>query len=149
MSDETKALGVSDEQLLYAKILDVGMNVGLVILLVTFALYASNIVKPAVPLDELPKYWSMSAHEYLEVTNHTFVHREHPITGWTWLTALNHGDYLNFVGIAVLSLVTVVCFLGIIPTLLRKKDVVYAVMSLLEALILGLAASGLLTIGGH
>jgi hypothetical protein len=149
MSDDMKALGVSDEQILYAKILDVGMNIGLVILLVTFALYASNLVKPAVPLDELPKYWSMSAHEYLEFTNKTFVHREHPITGWVWLTALNKGDYLNFVGIAVLSLVTIVCFLGIIPTLLRKKDVAYAVMSLLEALILSLAASGLLTIGGH
>jgi hypothetical protein len=149
MSDDMKALGVSDEQLLYAKILDVGMNIGLVLLLVTFALYASNLVKPAVPLDELPRYWSLSAHEYLEVTNRIYVHHEHPITGWAWVSALNKGDYLNFVGIAFLSLVTIVCFVGIIPTLLRKKDVAYAVMALLEAVILTLAASGLLTVGGH
>jgi hypothetical protein len=45
--------------------------------------------------------------------------------------------------------VTAACFLGIIPTLLRKHDRVYATMAALEVIVLVLAASGLLAVGGH
>ena len=42
---------------------------------------------------------------------------------------------------------TIVCFLGIVPTLVRKKDKAYVVMALLEVAILTLAASGILAVG--
>jgi hypothetical protein len=138
-----------DEQLLYASILEVGVYLGLVVLLVTFALYASGAVPPGVPLQELPTYWQLSAHEYLEVVNAEHLHRSHVITGWGWVVMVGKGDYLNFVGIALLAGVTVVCFLGIIPTLLRKHDRVYATMAAIEVLVLTLAASGVLAVGGH
>lgn len=136
-----------EEQLLYAKILQTGMYIGLVLLFLTFALYTSGIVAPTVPVDQLPDYWTMNVHEYLEAVNHDHLQHEHPISGWSWLSVLEKGDYLNFLGIAVLSSVTIVCFLGIVPTLLRKKDTPYVVMALLEAAILGLAASGILSVG--
>ena len=139
--------GADEEQLLYAKILQTGMYIGLALLLVTFALYTSGIVQPAVPVEQLPDYWEMNVHDYLEATNHDHLHREHPVSGWSWLSVLGKGDYLNFLGIALLSAVTIVCFVGIVPTLLRKKDKAYVVMALLEAAILTLAASGLLTVG--
>ncbi|MCK5651484.1 MAG: hypothetical protein KAJ42_08915 [Gemmatimonadetes bacterium] len=137
----------NEEQLLYAKILEVGMFFGLLLLLVTFALYATGIVAPGIPIEELPRYWEMSVHEYLEATNHDHLHQEHLMTGWAWLSALKMGDYLNFLPIAVLSGVTIVCYLGIVPTLIRKKDRAYAVMALVEVVILTAAASGLLTAG--
>lgn len=137
----------NEEQLLYARILATGMYIGLATLLTTFALYLLGILSPAVPIHELPNYWSLSAHEYLEAINHEFLHRDHVVDGWKWLFVLNRGDYLNFVGIAILALVTIVCYLGILPTLFRKKDWIYAGIAVLEVLILALAASGLVAVG--
>ncbi len=137
----------NEEQLLYAKILARGMYLGLGILLVTFALYLTGIITPAVPIEELSNYWTLSAHEYLEVINHEFLHRDHVVDGWGWIYVLNRGDYLNFVGIALLALVTIVCYLGILPTLLKKRDWTYAGIAIIEVLILALAASGLIVVG--
>lgn len=146
-SDRHSDPPVHPEQIVYARILEVGMYLGLVLLLATFALYITGFMAPGVPVEKLPHYWRMSADEYLQATNAEHLHRERPVTGWSWLAVLHKADYLNFVGIALLSAVTIFCFLGIIPTLLRKKDWVYAAMALLEAVVLALAASGLLSIG--
>jgi hypothetical protein len=147
MSDDVKVPKVDEEQVLYARILETGMYIGLAVLLVTFSLYATGIVAPCVPVEDLPRYWVMSAQEFVEAANQHHLHREFPITGWAWLSVLGKGDYLNFLGIALLALVTVVCFLGIVPTLLRKHDRIYAAMAVAEAAILTLAASGILTAG--
>ena len=60
---------------------------------------------------------------------------------------MGYGDFLNFLGIAFLAAVTIICYLSVIPTFLKKKDYVYATFALVEALILTLAASGLLAVG--
>jgi hypothetical protein len=142
-----EALLPSEEQLLYAKILAWGTYTGLVILVVTFTLYILGTLTPSLPIQELPNYWTLSAHEYLEAVNQQFLHREHLVTGWRWVAVLNRGDYLNFVGIAFLALVTIVCYASIVPTLLRKRDWIYSGIALMEILILVLAASGILKVG--
>jgi hypothetical protein len=147
MSSDTKNEENQGEQLLYARVLEIGMYIGLMFLFVTFALYIFGIVTPAVPLDQVPNYWHHGVHEYLEAINHDYLHVEHAPTGWAWVTMLGKGDYLNFVGIAILAGVTIVCYLSIVPTLLRKKDNAYAVMSILEVVVLALAASGILAVG--
>jgi hypothetical protein len=76
------------------------------------------------------------------------LHTGHLIIGWSWIKLLNKGDYLNFSGIAILSIITIICFLAIIPTLLKKGDKVYTILAFLEVLVLALAASGILA-GGH
>ena len=60
---------------------------------------------------------------------------------------LGKGDFLNFIGIAILGGVTIICYLAIIPTLLRKKDKAYVAMAFLEVIVLSLAASGILAVG--
>ena len=137
----------SEEQLLYARILAAGMYAGLALLLVTFALYATRLIPAAVPIEELPNYWTLSAHEYLEAINHEFLHRETLVLGWGWIAVLNKGDFLNFIGIVVLAAVTIICYLGILPSLFRKKDWVYGTIALLEVLVLVLAASGVVSAG--
>ena len=127
------------EQLLYAGILDKGMKIGLVILVVTFALYLFGVMKPHIPVEELPQYWSMSVHDYLEAADLG--------TGWSWLGNLGEGDLLNFVGIAFLAGVTIICYLAIVPGLMRNKDTAYVVLAILEVLVLVLAASGILKAG--
>lgn len=134
-------LKATEEQLAYAKLLDLGMKVGLLALVVTFAIYLSGILTPHVPVDDLPKYWGMSVHKYLEATNIQ--------PGWAWLGMLDKGDFLNFTGIAFLAGVTMLCYIRIIPILFRNKDNVYGILAILEVLVLALAASGILKSGGH
>ncbi len=145
MTDD--GMRASDEQLVYARVLATGMYAGLALLLVTFILYISGAVDPAVPIDALPAYWSMGVEEYLEAINHAHLHRDHHLTGWWWLTALGFGDYMNFIGIGVLSAVTIICFFGIVPTLVRKRDFIYATIALVQAIILAVAASGFIGVG--
>ena len=136
-----KELRATEEQLAYAKLLDLGMKAGLLFLVVTFVIYLSGILTPHIPVNDLPKFWSMSVHKYLEATG------IHP--GWSWLGMVGKGDFLNFTGIAFLAGVTLFCYVRIIPILFRKKDTVYGVIAIVEVIVLALAASGVLKSGGH
>ena len=147
MTEKAKATEANEEQLLYASILEKGMYTGLALLLVTFVLYLTGILEPAIPIEQLPNYWVMSVHDYSEAINHNFLHREHVITGWGWLAVVGKGDFVNFLGIALLSGVTIVCYIGILPTLLRTKQMAYFWIAITEVVILALAASGILTAG--
>jgi hypothetical protein len=144
---ETQTAEADEDQLVYASLLAKGMYLGLGILLVTFMLYMTGLVQPAIPIEELPRLWTLSVHEYLETVNHEFLHRAEVVDGWGWMALLNTGDYLNFIGIALLSAVTIFCYLRILPNLFRKKDHIYATIAILEILVLTLAASGLIAVG--
>jgi hypothetical protein len=135
-----RAFYATREQLVYAAALDVGMKIGLAIMLITFALYISGLVASYVPFDDLPAYWSLPLDEYLQATRAP--------TGWNWLLLAHKGDYMNFVSIAFLSGVTVVCCLRIIMYPLRNRDFLFAGVILLEAIVLLFSASGLIS-GGH
>ncbi|NTU42879.1 MAG: hypothetical protein HGA78_07460, partial [Nitrospirales bacterium] len=64
----SKEIKVTEEQISYAKILDLGMKAGLALLVVTFILYVSGIMTPHIPVEELPNYWGLSVKKYLEAT---------------------------------------------------------------------------------
>ncbi|TAN42349.1 MAG: hypothetical protein EPN22_12600 [Nitrospirae bacterium] len=136
-----KDIKATEEQIAYGKLLDVGMKAGLLMLVVTFVIYLLGIMPVHVPVNDLPKVWGLSVHKYLEVTGA-------PI-GWGWLAMLGKADFLNFIGIAFLSGVTILCYLRIIPILFSKKDTIYGVLAIVEVLVLVLAASGILKSGGH
>ena len=150
-TDRTSTRGLTAEadadQLLYASILAKGMYLGLGILLVTFSLYLTGLLQPGIPIGELPRLWTLSAHEYLLAVNQEFLHRPEIVVGWGWIGVLGLGDYLNFVGIALLAAVTIVCYVGILPSLFRKRDWIYGTIAVLEVLVLALAASGIIAVG--
>jgi hypothetical protein len=139
MSNErTKA---SEEQIAYANILNIGMWIGLLVLIITFLVYVSGMLKGFVPVEELPKYWAMKSKDYIRTLQAP--------TGWEWAAMIGKGDYLNFVGIAILSGLTILCYLVILPILMRKKDTSFVIIAILEVAVLLLAASGILKAGGH
>ena len=131
----------SEEQLLYAKLLNTGMLIGLGGLAITFILYAAGIISPMIPLEKIQDYWILSVGEYLKQSGME--------AGWAWLGNLKFGDMLNFLPIAFLSLLTIVCYIAILPILIRKKDKAYSVLIIIEVLVLAFAASGILGSGGH
>jgi hypothetical protein len=138
---EAPAAPIAEEQLVYSSVLDVGMKIGILVLIATFAVYALGVLAPHIPVDDLPQYWSLPVKKYLAVTG------IHP--GWGWIGMLGKGDFINFVAIAFLSGVTIACYLAIIPVFFRKKDAIYGWLCVLEVLVLALAASGILKGGGH
>ncbi len=137
-SEKTKA---SEEQLIYANILNIGMWLGLAVLTITFLMYMFGVLSNFIPIEDLPKYWGMKAKDYIHVL--------HAPTGWAWVAYVGKGDYLNFVGIAMLAGLTILCYFAIIPTLSRKKDSAYLIIAIAEVMVLLLAASGLMKSGGH
>ena len=134
-------LKATPEQILYAKILEIGMYFGLLILFITFGLYAFGVMDPYIPLDKISEYWGMNVNDYL--------HHANIKAGWAWVGMLKYGDFVNFIGIAMLAGVTILCYAAIVPTLLKSNDKVYAALAILEVIILTVAASGILGAGGH
>jgi len=137
-NEKTRA---SEEQMAYAGVLNVGMWLGLLILIITFLVYLSGVLPSFVPIGDLPNYWGMRVHD--------FNHELHAPTGWGWVAMIGKGDYLNFIGIAILSGLTMLCYIVIMPILIRKKQTAYVVIAIVEVLVLALAASGIMKVGGH
>ncbi len=130
----------STEQRRYARWLDIGTRIGFVVLVVTFLVYVLGLLQSRIPVAELPRYWILPVGEYIAVTGAP--------TGWGWVRLLNEADYLNFIGIAILAAVTVVCYVRILPLFVRAGDRAFVAICLLEVLVLLVAAAGIVG-GGH
>lgn len=131
----------TEEQILYAHLLNKSMLVGLLGLIVSFIIYAAGILEPIIPLAEVQNYWVMPVKDYLAKSG---IH-----AGWAWLGNIGYGDMLNFLPIAFLSAITIFCYIAIIPGLLRKKDTAFVALAIIEVIVLVVAASGILGSGGH
>ena len=127
------------EQLAYADLLDIGVRIGRYLLAGTFILYVFGFAPAKIPLSELPAYWSMAADQYSNLVGVG--------TGWGWLALIGYGDYMNFLGIAFLSGLTIACYLRVLPFSLHRKDFVFGTILVLEVIVLSFAASGLLAAG--
>ena len=51
--------GASPEQKRYGAVLNVGMKIGLAVLVVTFILYLTGVPKPHIPVDEVSNNWTL------------------------------------------------------------------------------------------
>ena len=129
------------EQMTYANLLFYGSWAAIAILVITFAVYVSGVLESYIPINEVPKYWSMPVSQY--------VHEANIPIGWGWTTLLGKGDFLNFIGIVLLAGMTIICFIVILPYYVKQKDIHFLIIIILEVLVLCLGASGLLGSGGH
>ncbi|MFO1218363.1 MAG: hypothetical protein U1E89_08345 [Burkholderiaceae bacterium] len=128
------------EQLRYATLLERGTRLGLAVLVLSFAAYASGLLQPFVPLDRLPELWGLPVGQYLQQT--------HTPTGWGWIALVTHGDIAGLSGIVILTGCSVACLLALVPLYLRRGDKAFALLCVVEVAVIVLAASGVLA-GGH
>ncbi len=126
----------SPEQLRYAKVLNLGVQVGFILLVISFILYMAGILKPLVPVSQLPKYWGLPVSEFVKVT--------HAPTGWSWLADIAMGDELNMLGIAVLAGVSAISTVAILPFFARRGEKAHLAISVLLVAVLILSASDIL-----
>jgi hypothetical protein len=129
------------EQLAYANLLFIGAWVGIVFMIITYVIYVGGILSPHVDFALITQNWDKGVNEYLHITKSPH--------GWGWLNLLNRGDFINFLGIALLAVLTLICYLFLIAGYKKRKDWAYFVIAVLEVAVLALAASGILGAGGH
>jgi hypothetical protein len=124
-------------ELIYARWLEWGTRLALAVLLAAFFAYLFGLLQPWVPVAELPRVWSLPVERYLAVTSAPH--------GWGWLGLADRGDFANFLGIALLALVTLACYLRLLLALLAAGRRRYALLVIAQVLVLAAAASGLLS----
>ena len=126
-------------QEVYARWLDAATRLAFAASLLAFVLYATGLAPAFVPLDALPALWGLPVGEYLERTG--------VVSGWGWLGLLRFSDYASLACVALIGMVTLICYLRILPLLLRLGERLQAALVLAQVLVLLIAASGLLAGG--
>ena len=129
------------EQIAYANLLFIGAWVGILIMIITYFLYIGGVLSPHVEVSLITQNWDKGVDEYLQITNSPH--------GWKWLSLLTKGDFLNFVGIVLLAIMTIICYLLLIAGYKKRKDWIYFFIAVMEVVVLVVAASGILGAGGH
>ena len=140
-TQDKQALKPTQDQIIYANLLVIGVWVGIAIMLVTYSIYLFELMPVHVDTSFIPKVWNKGVGEYLEIT-----HSPH---GWGWVSLLAKGDFLNYIGFVLLGLMTLLCFIVLLRGYLRQKNWIFSIIAFLEILVLTLAASGILGTGGH
>ena len=125
-------------QLRYARILSYGVRAAFAVMVVTFALYVFDIVPPHVSMSQLVTYLHEPAEAYTEGADVP--------QNWGWVLLLPASDFLNFIGIILLTALTIIAILILLPSFIKRKDWAYAVIVTVELLVLLTAASGLLNV---
>ncbi|MCG8529820.1 MAG: DUF1634 domain-containing protein [Desulfovibrionales bacterium] len=141
MEKQTNVCVTPPEQMRYAMILERGAYLGILIMLVTYSIYAFGILTPHVPIETVINNWHLGVHDYLKVTNSP--------TGWDWVALVGTGDFINFIGLALLAVMTIICYATLIVPYFRCGDHIYAAIVIAEIIVLTVAASGILGSGGH
>jgi hypothetical protein len=130
---------MAPEQLRYAEWLRWSGWFGLGLLVAAFVVYVTGVLSPHVPVAELPLFWKLSSGELAaQAGGHGT---------WEWAGLLHKGDMLNLLGIAVLSGCSVLPLLAITATYLQRGDRLFAVLCVLQVVVLILAASGFVAAG--
>ncbi len=128
-------------QEIYARWLDAGTRLAFAASLIAFLVYVSGAVPAYLPLDTLPRYWGLPVNEFLRQTGAP--------SGWDWLSHLGRGaEYLNLACMALLGVVTAVCYARIVPALLAFGERLQAALAIAQVAVLLAAASGLFAGGG-
>ena len=141
MADKIKAGDAGQtpaEQITYANMLFWGSWSGIFLMIISYALYVTGLLAPLIPLEKITQVWSKPVKVYLSLG---------APTGWDWTLYLVKGDFLNFVGIALLAALTIVCYVPLVFAYIKKKDFAFALIAFINVLVLILAASGIIHMG--
>jgi len=138
---QTQSIKPMPEQITYANMLFIGAWAGIVLMLITYFIYVTGILSPHVDVTVITQNWDKGVDEYLKIT--------HSPRGWGWLKLLNKGDFLNFIGLTLIAVLTIICYLFLVTGYKKRKDWIYFFICVFEIAVLTLAASGILGTGGH
>ena len=120
------------EQHIYARWVDLGTRAGFLVLVASFVVYVFGLLEPHVAPRELARLWGLPVDRYVAAIGGP--------TGWGWLAHLAKGDYLNYLGVALLASITVAAYARIVPTLIANGDRWHAALAAIQVAVLLAAA---------
>lgn len=123
---------------LYANMMQVFSIGGMVLLLLSFSFYIAGVPRTDVSPERVVELWHLDAESFSEATGTD--------AGWRWVSRLPSGDTLAFASLVFLALATIGVMIALVPAYVKSGDPRFAAIAGLEALVLALAASGLLVI---
>ena len=142
-TERSGAKNLSKEEKVYANILYRSSRIGLIFLVFAAIVYFAGILPQETALDSMHEYWHLSLRSYRAAVQK----QETPRSSWHWIGRINRGEYFAYLPVAFLGLITVACFIRLVPIFLRKRDYTYLVIVCVEVLVLVLAISGILNSG--
>ena len=137
----TQSLKPMNEQITYANLLFIGAWAGILLMLISYFIYITGIISAHVDIAVIIQNWDKGVDEYLQITQTPH--------GWGWLRLLHKADFLNFIGIVLLAVLTIICYTCLVAGYKKRNDRVYLFICLSEIAVLVVAASGILGTGGH
>ena len=129
----------SQAQLRYACILKKATMTGSIILIGAYLVYLFDLLPSFVPINDIHQFWGLNLQDYVAKSGIPL--------NWGWITSLNHGDMVSYIGIVFLTGASIICLGAIIPVFLKEKDKNYVVIVVVQIFVFIVAASGLT--GGH
>lgn len=138
MNDEINRYA-SDAQLVLARLYRIVTVVGLTVMAAAFVLYVSGVLETSVPAKDVASYWHLDAESYAEQTGT-------PV-GWEFLSHLARGESLSFGSLVFMALAVIISLSIMVAVFMKKARLAYAVIVLLQTIILVVAATGI--VSGH
>jgi hypothetical protein len=135
---ESSVNKVNDDQRIYANLLEWSAKCGFSALVAVFIAYSIDLLPGFTSFDEINRLWSYSLPVYLSKSGA-------PI-GWQGADLLHHGDFASLACVDFLAGCSLPCLFAVLINSMRK-DRVFAILCLLEIMVLLLALSGILTVG--
>lgn len=130
---------VSEEQLSFAKTLHIASIFAIAFLVISFIVYIFNFLPTIVSLSDVAKFWHLRVDEYVAKTGVP--------TGWEWVKYLGHGDMIAYGGLVLLATICAIPFFIIIPIFIKKKDVPFIIIAVLQIIVFILAAGNFVSSG--
>ena len=125
----------SETQLILARLYGIAAVVGLGFMAVAFVLYVSGVLDTRLPAGEVASYWHLDAESFADETG--------TAVGWEFLYHLNRGESLSFASLVYMALSVIISMTIMIVTFIRKKKLAFAMIALLQTIVLVIAATGI------
>jgi hypothetical protein len=122
------------ENSVYARVLWIASLIGFFIAVITFLLYLSGIMVPRIPLGEIPGIWFLSSGEVMRLYGIPM--------GWGWLRLIARSDMACYAALAFIASGTIIALISVFIVYLSRRNLLYALIILLQLIVLCLAASG-------
>ncbi len=115
------------------------VRIGLGLLFAMFVVYAAGLLPSRIPVSEVPELWHLGAAEYAQATSREL--------GWAWLESLGEGRMIVFAALVIFPAGAMILLAVTVVLYLRHDERAYALIALIEVVVLVVAATGLLSAG--
>ena len=139
MAEKTKTPAQAGEPMnqRFAATQQLTTQIGTVLVALAYVLYIFDLVAPMIPVEQVVANFGQPINDFLAATQLP--------SGWDWLAWLEFSDMQTMLGLLILSSVTVMAYISILPILIKEKNWPYLGLVVVQMGVFVVAAM----VGGH